>query len=367
MTHCAISDPATTPIPMISLEEYGWNDFHHQNYIRSASSNEQHGRVISLQGFKYHLITTAGEIEAELAGRLLYGADPDDLPKVGDWVCFLEYGQGGYIIECLPRQNALSRKNPGKKTERQILGTNIDYCCVVQGLDREFNIMRIDRYATQIIACGITPMVVLNKSDLVENMASYKQQVVDLQKGCEVFCCSTLNGAGIAGLQTFFQRGKTYMMIGSSGVGKSSLLNALMNSPVQATGSVSNVNNKGRHTTTSRELFVLSNGSLLMDTPGMREFGVTDEEGGDRLLFPAIEEFAANCRYKDCTHMIEEGCAVLGALQSGELDQTAYDSYVKLVKEQARFEIKAEDRKRLNRQFGKMAKEAKDNRKKYKY
>ncbi|HWA36217.1 MAG TPA: ribosome small subunit-dependent GTPase A [Cyclobacteriaceae bacterium] len=352
---------------MISLEEFGWNEFHHKNYLQSASSNEPRGRVISLHGFKYHLMTKAGEIEAELAGRLLYGAEPEDLPKVGDWVCFLDYDQGGYIIERLPRQNALSRKNPGKKTERQILGANIDYGCVVQGLDRDFNIMRIDRYVTQIIACGITPVVVLNKSDLIEDTAPYVQQVKDLRKDCDVFCCSTLTSAGINELQNSFQRGKTYMMVGSSGVGKSSLLNALMDSSIQATGSISNFNSKGRHTTTSRELFQLPNGSLLMDTPGMREFGVTDEEGADGLLFPAIEKFAVNCRYNDCTHMIEEGCAVLNALQTGDLDQTAYASYVKLVKEQSRFEINIEDRKKLNRQFGKIVKEAKNNRKKYKY
>jgi ribosome biogenesis GTPase len=352
---------------MISLEDYGWNDFHQQNYGQSSNFQERVGRVISLQGFKYHLMTIAGEIEAELAGRLLYGADPEDIPKVGDWVCFLDYGQGGYIIECLPRKNSLSRKTPGKKTERQVLGTNIDYGCVVQGLDRDFNIMRMDRYITQIIACGITPVVVLNKVDLVEDIALYMAQVADLQRGCNIFCCSTVTSVGIREWQNSFERGKTYMMIGSSGVGKSSLLNSIMHLTVQATASVSDFNNKGRHTTTSRELFLLPNGSLLMDTPGMREFGMTSEAGADISLFPAIEDFSGSCRYNDCTHMGEEGCAVLGALQSGELDHDAYNSYIKLVKEQRRFEINATDRKRMNKQFGKIVKEAKNHRKKFKF
>jgi ribosome biogenesis GTPase len=225
----------------------------------------------------------------------------------------------------------------------------------------------MDRYVTQIIACSITPIVVLNKCDLVEDTTPYVQQVTGLLRGCNIFCCSTVTGVGLKEWQDSFERGKTYMMIGSSGVGKSSLLNALLNSTVQSTATVSNFNSKGRHTTTSRELFQLSNGALLMDTPGMREFGVTSEDGSDASLFPAIEELAARCRYNDCTHTMEEECGVLAALQSGELDKTIYDSYIKLVKEQRRFEIKAEDKKRMNKQFGKISKEAKAHRRKHKY
>ena len=156
------------------------------------------------------------------------------------------------------------------------------------------------------------------------------------------------------------------MMLGSSGVGKSTLLNVLMSTEVQATGAISHFDGKGRHTTTARELFMLPNGSLLMDTPGMREFGVTNEEGNADGVFPAIEELAADCRYSDCTHMKEESCAVLEALDNGKLDASIYDSYVKLVKEQRRFEIRAEDKKRMNKLAGKMSKEAKVHRKKFK-
>lgn len=353
---------------MTSLKDYGWNDFHQNNYNQSHNQGEQVGRVVSVQGFKHHLISIHGEVEAELAGRMLYGSEGEDLPKVGDWVCFLDYGQTGYIIERFPRKNMMSRKTPGKKTDRQVLGANIDYACIVQGLDRDFNVMRLDRYITQIVACGITPIVVLNKTDLVDDVQPFVKLVEDLKRDVNIYCCSTINGSGVEELRSMFEAGKTYMMIGSSGVGKSSLMNVFNNNDAQATAAISDFNGRGRHTTTARELFMLPNGSLLMDTPGMREFGMTSEDGADPdTMFPAIEEYAANCKYADCTHMNEDGCAVLDALKRGEMDPSVYDSYVKLVKEQRRFEIRAEDKKRLNKQFGKLTKEAKSYRKKYKY
>ncbi|HZY82623.1 MAG TPA: GTPase RsgA, partial [Cyclobacteriaceae bacterium] len=159
------------------MKDYGWNDFHQQNYSQSSNYKELVGRVVSVQGFKYHLASAAGEVEAELAGRMLYGTETEDLPKVGDWVCYLAYSESGYIIERLPRQNSLSRKTAGKRMDRQVIGTNIDYACVVQGLDRDFNLMRLERYVTQIVACGITPVVVLNKTDLVEDASKYVEQV----------------------------------------------------------------------------------------------------------------------------------------------------------------------------------------------
>jgi ribosome biogenesis GTPase len=353
---------------MVELKDYGWNDFHQQNYSQSGNYKELVGRVVSVQGFKYHLATEAGEVEAELAGRMLYGTDSEDLPKVGDWVCYLGYGESGYVIERLPRQNALSRKKAGKTNDRQVIGTNIDYACVVQGLDRDFNVMRLERYITQIAACGITPIVILNKCDLVDEAVSYIQKVYDLNRNCEVFTCSTVTGIGLDELKGILKPGMTYVMIGSSGVGKSSLLNVLMDSDIQSTKEISQYNNRGRHTTTARELFRLPNGSLLIDTPGMREFGMTSEDGASEDdLFPVIEELAKSCRYADCTHTVEEGCMVLAALTTGELDPMIYESYSKLLREQKRFNIRAEDKKRLNKQFGKMTKEAKNYRKKYKY
>ena len=351
---------------MISLDEYGWNDFHQQNC--TIEENQSLGRVISVKGFKYDLITENGELETELAGRLLYGSDPEDLPKVGDWVTYLDYGETGYIIGVLPRMNALTRKNPGTKIERQVLAANIDFALIVQGLDQNFNVMRLARYITQLTSCGTRPIVILNKADLITDQDFYRQKVTKLKRDCPLFFCSTLTGFGISEVKGMFQKGKTYIMIGSSAVGKSSLLNILVDSSIQRIGPISKDNNKGTHTTTTRDLFRLSGGGLLIDTPGMREFGLTNDSSDPSTeLFPAIQEFAQACRYADCTHVNELGCAVIDALQKGSLDTQVYESYMKLMKEQKRFEIKIEDKTRLNEQFGNMTKEAKNHRKKHKY
>lgn len=354
-------------IKMTTLLNYGWNDFH-QEFYNSKPADLSVGRVISIQGFKYILITSGGEMEAELSGRLLFGSEGDDLPKVGDWVSFLDYGESGYIVNVFPRENELSRKNPGPKTEKQILAANIDYALVVQALDRDFNIMRLERYLVQIAACRIKPVVVLNKVDLVSDPQYYRDEISRLHRGCPVFLCSTITGQGIDELIASFEPGKTYILIGSSGVGKSSLLNLLMNNSIQKTAGMSDTTMKGKHTTSTRSLFLLPGGGILIDTPGMREFGLTFEETGDHDdFFPQIKALAGNCRYPDCRHIGEAGCSVLDALHKGRLDADLYESYLKLMREQKRFEMKAGDKKRLGKQFGKMTKEAKAYRKKYKY
>jgi ribosome biogenesis GTPase / thiamine phosphate phosphatase len=299
---------------------------------------------------------------------MLHRASTEEIPKLGDWVTLKDYDTLGYIIEVLQRKNELSRKNPGAKMERQILATNIDGALIVQGLDRDFNIMRLERYLVQLAACNIQPIIVLNKADLVEDQAGYTSEIEKLQRDCSIHFCSTYTGDGLDELRTqVLKKYKTYILIGSSGVGKSSLLNALMNANVQEVNAMSDFNNKGKHTTTSRDLFQLPNGSLMIDTPGMREFGLTYEEGSHDELFPAIQKFAARCRFSDCKHLNEIGCAVIEAVNSGELETKAYESYLKLIKEQRRFEISAEDKKRLKKQWGKMTREAKDYRSKYKY
>lgn len=351
---------------MSLLKNYGWDYFPFKDQYNSPDA--QPGRVIAIKGFKHHLITGNGELECELSGKLLYGTDPEDLPRVGDWVQYLPYGDAGLITQVFPRVNALSRKKPGNKTEKQILASNIDYALIVQGLDGNFNIMRLERYVVQILACGITPVIVLNKADLITDRLLYEEQVARLHRDIPVFFCSTITGAGIAALRESLMAHKTYILVGSSGVGKSSLLNLLLDAEVQQTAKVSDATQKGRHTTTTRDLFPLPSGSLMIDTPGMREFGMTHEEGQDsEVLFPAIMEFASRCRYADCLHLDEPGCAVLEGLASGKVSREVYESYLKLMKEQKRFQVNAEDRKRMNKQFGRMAREAQAYRRKYKF
>jgi ribosome biogenesis GTPase / thiamine phosphate phosphatase len=353
---------------MVSLTHFGWNETFQSQQI-NTSENLSVGRITSIQGFKYFLITAHGEMEAELSGKLMYGAASEQLPKVGDWVTLMEYDKLGYIIEVLPRTNELSRKTPGKQTDRQVLATNVDFGLIVQGLDRDFNLMRLERYLVQLAACHVTPIVILNKADLVTDFDYYRNEITKLQRDCRVHFCSTYSGLGMDELNnSILEKYKTYILIGSSGVGKSSLLNALANADQQATNTTSTFNNKGKHTTTTRDLFQLPNGSLLIDSPGMREFGLTFEDGQQTDdLFPVIQKFAANCKYSDCTHTSEMECGVIEAVNSGELDSEVYESYLKLVREQRRFSIRVEDKKRINKQFGKLTKEAKSHRKKYKY
>lgn len=353
---------------MNSLLQYGWNSSLDQQY-HLLKTDLLPGRIISIQGYKYHLITSRGELETELSGKLLFESETENLPKVGDWVLFIDYTTTGYIVEVFPRMNALSRKAPGRKTEKQILAANIDMALVVQGLDRDFNLMRLDRYITQIIACGIEPVVILNKSDLVSDPSQQVTAVEKLKRDCRIFVCSTHSGNGLDKIRNeVFQPMKTHILIGSSGVGKSSLLNALTQSEAQKTAVISEANQKGRHTTTTRDLFLVSNGALVIDTPGMREFGITFEDhASESDTFPVIRELASGCRFTDCQHINELGCAVLHALGDGTLDPVIYESYIKLVKEQRRFQISAEEKKQQSKMFGRMTKEAKQHRKKYKY
>jgi ribosome biogenesis GTPase len=353
---------------MTLLDQYGWLRYSHTYASLEIPQDLTVGRIVSIKGFKYYTRTEQGELECDLSGRLLY-LPPTDHPKVGDWVTLMVYDTAGYIIGVLPRHNVLSRRNPGTTAERQLLAANVDAALVVQGLDRDFNIMRLERYLVQLAACDVPALVVLNKADLVEDTQPYIDAVQNLGRQVPVLCCSTHTGMGMRALQDeLLQPGHTYVLIGSSGVGKSSLLNALLADIRQATGTTSDANQKGRHTTTTRDLFRLPNGSLLIDTPGMREFGVTGGgETSSEDLFPVIHTLAAHCRFTDCQHLDEQGCAVLAALHDGSLSDAVYDSYLKLKKEMRRFEIDVSDKKRINKQFGKIAREAKNHRKKYKF
>lgn len=353
---------------MTTLTQYGWNPFHAEKYNHYAINRLQPARVISIKGFRYWLMTERGELEAEVSGKLLYGNASEDIPKVGDWVLFADFDTIGYITDVLPRRNSLVRREAGTESTRQVLACNVDAALIVQGLDRDFNLARLDRYIVQTIACGIHPVVILNKADLVSHADAYVKEVAALGRECEIHVCSTVSGLGIDVIRTrVLEEFKTYVLIGSSGVGKSSIVNALMKAAVQRTGSVSNFNAKGKHTTSTRELFRLDNGSLIIDTPGMREFGMTSVSGdGSADFFPLISKFSPECKFNDCTHRGEAGCAVIAAVERGDLEETIYRSYLKLVKEQARFEMSAADKKRAGRRMGKMVREAKDYKKRYK-
>lgn len=348
---------------------YGWNKYLSVQNNQNQLNTDEIGRVISIKGTMYTLGTSVGELKAELTGQLLYTLSKAELPKVGDWVQFIQYDTTGIILSVFHRNNSLFRKTPGKQTSKQVIAANIDYAIIVQGLDNDFNLMRLERYIAQIISCNITPIIILNKADLIEDKEKYEDEVKKLQRDVSVYLCSTLNNFGIDVLRTeLFEPEKTYVFIGSSGVGKSSLLNAISGATIRETNTISDTTGKGKHTTTTRDLFALPNGSLVIDTPGMREFGIGfDEDSNQEETFPIISEYAKNCRYSDCKHINEIGCAVIEAYENGVIESVVYESYIKLMREQQHFEKSIHEKRREGKIFGKIVKDAVAKRKKYKY
>ncbi|MBA4053899.1 MAG: ribosome small subunit-dependent GTPase A, partial [Marivirga sp.] len=196
---------------MTILNDYGWDNSCQDFYDKNAADGLSAGRIISIKGFRYSVIAEKGELETELSGRLLFGAAHEELPKVGDWVFFMDYGATGYITSVFPRVNELSRKHPGEKTERQILATNLDGAFIVQGLDNEFNLMRLERYLVQITSCGVRPVVLLNKADLIDNPERYRDELAKLSRDCPVHFCSTYSGAGVLEIvDLYMEKFKTY-------------------------------------------------------------------------------------------------------------------------------------------------------------
>lgn len=354
---------------MSLLNQYGWDQWFQAHFSFYKNQNLEAGRVVAIHGHQYLVMSGQGEITAELSGTLLNSKDTCDLPKTGDWIVFRAFDDLGYITEVLPRKNELHRKMPGAGSEKQVLATNIDYAFLVQGLDRDFNLMRLQRYLYQIKSCEIKPVVILNKSDLVEDQALYIDKVNSLGYNCPVILTSVADFQGLEELKNqYLLKGKTSILLGSSGVGKSSLLNSLHGTKAQTTGSLSGSNKKGRHTTTSRHLIMLPGGSLIIDSPGMREFGITAAaEGSTSSGHAQMDELALCCKFPDCSHQEEPGCAVTEAVNMGSLPLLVYQSYLKLLREQQRYNISAQEKKRAAKQFGRMGKEAKNYRKKRKF
>jgi ribosome biogenesis GTPase len=322
-------------------------------------------RVIAQYRGKYRVLNAGREFWAEVTGKLMYNAGaPIDYPIVGDLVkIFVPEAEHAVISEVLPRKSILQRKAAGKD-EAQPIAANIDTAFVVQALDRDFNLNRFERYLTIICAGKIKPVLVLNKTDLVtpEELGEKLEQVRARFGDTVILTANTVDADGIAQLAGAIEKDKIHCLLGSSGVGKSSLINRLLGQDLLKTREISCHTNKGRHVTTHRELFVLKNGGMIIDNPGLREIGLADAGAGVDGVFSDISTLAKGCRYVDCTHEQEPGCAVLAALNSGELSRSKYLNYLKLKKESAHYDMTALERRKKDRKFGKMVK----NFKKYK-
>jgi len=354
----------------MTLEEIGYNKQIEKNISKQDLKGFIFGRVIAEHKERYTVLTQNGEYNAEITGNLRFTAQKrNDFPAVGDWVALLTFDNNFAVIhKIVQRYSIIKRRTVGSSSENQIIATNIDFAFIVQAADRDFNINRIERYLTLCNSGNVEPIVILSKSDLIthENINSllieFKKRIGNVQ----VFPISNKTLDGYIELKKIILKGKTYCMLGSSGVGKSSLINNLAGKVIMKTNNVSLSVNKGKHTTSYRELIIMDNGGIFIDNPGMREVGVTDVEDGLKTTFQDITSLSKYCKFKDCKHISEIGCAVISGVESGEIDRKSYENYIKLEKEKTYFETSALEKRKKDKDFGKMIKNFKKSTNNYK-
>jgi ribosome biogenesis GTPase / thiamine phosphate phosphatase len=321
----------------LNLTQYGWNDCLTTSFQEHAAA----GRVpirISLQVKGHYLaLTEIGEIPTVSAGRLRHDAvTPDDLPVVGDWVAATileESAPRAQIHAVLPRKSLLCRKEAGRRTVAQPVAANVDIVLIAVALDHDYSLNRIERYQALSRECGTSSVVLLTKSDACADSKSKTDEVKVRMPGVPVIAVSSVDGSGMDMLREYLQSGITCALLGSSGVGKSTLTNRLLGAEVLKTREVRVADSKGRHTTANRQLFVLPSGALLIDTPGMRELQLWDVRDGMNQTFPDIAELSSECRFPDCRHADEPGCAVLTAMADGRISPARLENYQKMSRE----------------------------------
>jgi ribosome biogenesis GTPase len=320
-------------------------------------------RVTAVNKDSYLVQNEKGEVFAEITGRLLFSAESgSDLPVVGDWAFVQYYNSNTFAIidDLLPRKSVLRRKAAGKMIDYQMLASNIDVAFVIQSCDFDFNLRRLERYLVMINDGNIEPVLLLSKSDLISKEV-LEQRISEIRNGnidCEVIAYSSVTGLGLDRIRHMLEPGATYCLLGSSGVGKTTLLNHLIGRDIYKTNTVRVKDGRGRHTTARRQLIVLHGGAMLIDTPGMRELGIIGVSNGLDESFSDIINRSEECRFNDCTHTSEAGCAVLTAVTSGELSNERYYSYMKLIKESQYHEMSYLEKRRKDRKFGQFIKSA---------
>lgn len=343
------------------LKELGWNDWFERR--TECRPSDTVARVAAVDRDQLLLMDQTGPFRAKLAGSYLHRHHlSQELPCVGDWVC-VEKRPGddlGLIHSRLERRTTLRRRSAGDASEYQMIAANVDYVIIVQSCHFDFNLKRLERYLVMVRDGGAEPYVLLTKTDLVEPavLDSQVSQIRSAGITAPVITLSNVTQQGVADLRRRLLPGLTYCFVGSSGVGKSTLINHLIGRELQATKAVSGTG-EGRHTTVRRELILLEGGALVVDNPGMREFGILGAEGGVGGGFPDITSLAPGCRYRDCIHLNEPGCAVLEAVKSGVVRQEHYDNYRKLREESEFQQMSHAEKRKKDRDFGRYIKSAK--------
>ena len=325
------------------LESLGWGPFFERQLTDQEAGSAVPARVVEEQRDRYRVLMESGERSAVMAGRLRQAGPADSArPCVGDWVLIRSGSDDPALIgRVLERRTRFARRAAGRRSEEQVVAANADTVFVLQSLNRNLNLRRLERYLALLWESGARPVVLLSKADLSPDPSEAVAQVMEVAPGVDVHVTSVMTPDGVRALDPYFGEGRTVALVGSSGVGKSSLINRLLGQPVMAVREI-RADDRGLHTTTFRRLVLRPGGGLLMDTPGMRTLLMTEAEAGLGGVFHDIAELAADCRFKDCTHEREPGCAVRAAVEEGRLDPARLLSHRKLVREE-RYEARRHD------------------------
>jgi len=337
----------------MSIETLGWNQHWNESFTVHRDHGCEPGRILGQDRERYDVRDLHGESSAEVAGRFRHEArGPEDFPAVGDWVALRPRVHDGprTIVAVLPRRTVFTRKQAGRETVAQIVAANVDTAFVVAGLDGDFNLRRLERYLATVWDGGARPVIVLNKADLSADAAERVAEVEAVAPGVPVCAVSATSGQGLDTLAPWLLGGTTVVLLGSSGVGKSTLVNALLGAARQKTGAVRECDSRGRHTTTRRELLPLPGGAWLIDTPGIKELQLWIDQETLEESFPEVTALATRCRFRDCRHGAEPGCAVQAALSDGTLSRERFASWSKLQREAAWLAGKQDQRVRAEQE-----------------
>jgi len=352
------------------LLDLGYNSIIDKERSNSKFANFPIARVTAEYKEAYRLKNENGEYFGRITGKHLFEASKrEDFPAVGDWVAIEEMPDNNAVIRAIyPRVTSLKKKYSNKQ-DNQIIATNIDTAFIVEAMDKDYNLNRFERFIVLCREGGIIPAIVLNKADLISQQV-LENRITEIKNRFQitsVLPTSTITDEGIDKLAESIEKRKTYCFLGSSGVGKSSMINKLLRKNTIKTGENIMITGKGKHTTTSREMYFLERGGIIIDNPGTREVGISNSKTGLEEVFDDISLLASKCRYSDCSHTQEPGCAVLEALSLGRIDKNKYKNFLKLKKESEYFELTEIEKKAKNKKFGKYIKKAKSQLKQFEY
>lgn len=353
---------------MGNLKSIGYSDWFKKRVDDKKIATHGVARIVSVHRDSFIVTKGEGDIFSELSGNLLYATESaSDLPTTGDWVYadFFDDDTHAIIYGVFPRKTLLKRKTAGKLVDFQLIAANIDVAFIIQSLNDNLNLRRLERYLVMVNESGIEPIILLSKCDLKSNeeISEIKQKIQDIAPQTVVMAFSSLNRENIDSIISLLESESSYCLIGSSGVGKTTLLNSIMGNNKFETQPVSKIQSKGRHTTTSRQLVRLENGAMIIDTPGMRELGNISVDGGLDETFSEILELSDNCKFNNCSHTNEKGCAILASIKNGDLSEQRYENYLKMKKESEFNQMSFLDKKKKDKNFGKLIKSTMKNKK----